>query len=329
MNYNKLGFGGIPLQKTSILEAKNVINYALDNGINFFDSARGYTISEELIGSSIEGKRDKCFLATKSMSRDYDKMKEDVLISLANFKTDFIDLYQLHNVKNMDELKLIFSKNGSYRALEEFKSKNIIRNIGITSHSISFLNELLDSPYAFYFYSIQAPFNFIEDDTLDLFKKAKSKGIVTIAMKPLAGGVIDNASVAIKYLTNVKELDVLIPGMYSISEVKENLDAFNNPLLSADDYLYIVKTRNENKGVFCHRCSYCMPCSVGIDIPGIFTLEKYYNNYNLKEWAITRYFSSKVLASECINCKKCIARCPYQIDIPSKLKYIKELFENK
>lgn len=322
---NKIGFGGIPIQRVTKDEAKDLVIEAVNAGVNFFDTARGYTCSEEYLGNGLALLRDKVYIATKSMSRTYEAMKKDIEISLSNLQTSYLDLYQFHNVKNIDEWNIIISDDGAMKALLEAKEKGIILHIGVTSHSKDFLDWLLDSKYCDLIETIQYPLNFLEEEGIDLFFKAQSKNIGTIAMKPLGGGMIDNAEVAIKYLLRQDCLSVLIPGMGSIEELKINVN------VKADDFTneeleYIKKLKKEMAKEFCHRCGYCLPCTKGIDIPGVFTLEKYYQRYGLKDWAITRYNALKSKADSCINCGACLKRCPYQLNIPKKLAEIAKLF---
>lgn len=332
LSVNPIGFGGIPIQKVTKEVAKDIVMEAVNRNVNFFDSARGYTCSEEYLGYALEGNREKVILATKSMSRTYDKMKEDIEISLNNFKTDYIDLYQCHNVSKLEDFNLLISDNGAYKALKEAKETGKIGHIGITSHSLDFLNYLLDSEYAELFETIQFPYNFIEPEAKELFAKANKLGIGTIAMKPLGGGAIDDAKVALKYLLSDDNLSVAIPGMGSTSEVIQNTSVIQDINitkieLEIPEIEYIEKLKEEMKGNFCHRCGYCMPCTKGIDIPSIFTLEKYFVKYDLKDWAITRYKNMKAKITDCINCNKCVKKCPYNIDIPTKLKEINKMFE--
>ena len=325
---NRIGLGGIPIQRVTKEEAIEIIRCAIGKGVNFIDSARGYTCSEEYIGEAAKEYRKDVIIATKSMARTYEQMKKDIEISLNNFQTDYIDLYQMHNVKNHDEFMKILADDGAYKALLEAKAEGKIRHIGITAHSQDLLKLLLNSEYVNKIETIQFPFNFVENDGLELLRLAKQKGIGTIAMKPLAGGAIDKGSVALKWLMNVPELDVAIPGMGSIDEVND-IFSFDSCALNEEEHMYIAKLRKDLDGKFCHRCGYCLPCTKGIDIPGTMTLERYYLYYNLKEWAVTRYFNAKVLPSACINCGACVKRCPYNLDIPKKMKDITKLFENK
>ena len=323
MLVNPVGLGGIPIQRVSKEDAKNIILRAIELGCNFIDSAKAYTCSEEYIGYAIKGVREKVYLATKSMALTYEKMKEDINDSLEKFGVEYIDLYQVHNCKNWNQFKTIYE--GAYIALKEEKDQGKIKHIGITSHSLNFVSELLDSEYANLFETIQIPYNFIEYDSKEIIKKAALLGKGTIAMKPLGGGEIEKGNVAIKYLCNDKYLSVIIPGAGSIKEVNENYTITDYKLTDLD-LKYIEEKRSKIKGTFCHRCGYCLPCSVGIDIPTIFTYEKYYIDYDLKDWAKLRYSTSKVDASACINCGACIKRCPYGIDIPKRMEKIKKLF---
>ena len=321
MLINRVGFGGIPVQRISKEEASVVIKYAINKGVNFIDTARGYTCSEEYIGYAVENvERNKYYIATKSMARTYDGMKEDILKSLDNLKCGYIDLYQIHNLTSEKDLETVL--NGAYKALIDAKEKGLIKHIGITSHNYEFLYDVLDKNL---FETIQFPYNIVERKSESLFEKAHNMGIGTICMKPLAGGAIDKGSVAIKYLLNDENVDVIIPGMALVSEVDENIS------VTACEYTkeekeYIERIINELDGDFCRRCGYCAPCTVGINIASCFLFEGYYRRYNLKGWAKNRYNSMDKFASDCIECGACVKRCPYGLDIPKKLKSVKEVF---
>ncbi|MTN35304.1 aldo/keto reductase, partial [Turicibacter sanguinis] len=157
LKINRIGFGGIPIQRVTQQDTNKIIDELIKQGINFIDSARGYTVSEEYIGNAIEGKRDNFILASKSMSRTYEDMLKDVDITLKNFKTDYIDLYQLHNVKS-DEYENIFNDNMAYKALLDGKSQGKIKNIGITSHSIDTIKKAVRDEK---FDTIQFPYNIV------------------------------------------------------------------------------------------------------------------------------------------------------------------------
>ncbi|CEN90372.1 aldo/keto reductase [Paraclostridium sordellii] len=320
LKINRIGFGGIPIQRVTQQDTNKIIDELINQGINFIDSARGYTVSEEYIGNAIEGKRDNFILASKSMSRTYEDMLKDVDITLKNFKTDYIDLYQLHNVKS-DEYENIFNDNMAYKALLDCKSQGKIKNIGITSHSIDTIKKAVRDEK---FDTIQFPYNIVEDQADEIFREAHKRNIGIIVMKPLAGGSINNAKLAIKYILSKEYIDVVIPGMDSVDQVLENISVLENLDIDKEDELKIEDIRNQLGNRFCRRCEYCMPCPVGINIPMNFLLEGYYSRYNLKEWSKERYNSLDIKASDCVECGKCESKCPYDLPIREMLKEVTE-----
>ena len=323
MKIKRVGFGGIPIQRITQEDTNLVIDELEKNGINFIDTARGYTVSEEYIGNSLVGRRQKFYIATKSMSRDYEGMKKDIEISLKNLKTDYIDLYQLHNVK-IEEYETIFNEDKAFRALLEAQKEGKIKYIGITSHSIETIEKAIEDGK---FDTIQFPYNIVEDQADEAFKKAHEKGIGIIVMKPLAGGALDDATLAIKYILSKEYIDVAIPGMDSIKQVKENVDVLNDLDLTEEDKEKIDNIRATLGGKFCRRCEYCLPCPLGVNIPQNFLLEGYYTRYNLKEWSKERYDSLEGKASRCIACGKCETKCPYELPIIEMLKNVCEKLE--
>lgn len=317
---SKIGFGGIPIQKVDSLMAGKIVDELVRRGVNYIDSARGYKNSEKLIGEAIARRRDKFILATKSMAKTYIDMAKDIEISLSNFKTDYIDIYQLHN-PSMDSLKVIMGEGGALKALLEAKEKGKIGHIGITSHSLDVLNSVIDLGI---FESVMYPFNIVEVQGRSFFKKCKEKGILTIAMKPMAGGALDDKNLALKFLLN-EDIDIIIPGMGSVEEVIENC-SINNTKLSKEELEEIDTLQKTFGNDFCRRCGYCQPCTKGIDIANCFVFEGYYKRYDLKDWAKERYESLKSHASDCVECGKCMERCPYKLNIIEKLKGVKETF---
>lgn len=319
-----VGFGGIPVQRISSSEAKKVLIYAEDKGINFVDSARGYSVSEEFIGNALEGRRDKWIIATKSMSRDYESMIRDVNISLTNLKTSYIDLYQFHNIRTMDEYNKVMGQNGAYEALYEMKVKGIVKHIGLTSHSADILKMAIESGK---FETIMFPYNIIERQGESVFKRAQELGIGVIAMKPLAGGALDDGELSMKFILSNKNITTAIPGMADTNEVDINAAAgCNIEPLTEEEKARMDKTARELGSEFCRRCGYCAPCTQGIDIPGIMVLKAYKERYNLGGWAEERYFANKKRAKDCTECGACEKRCPYELPIRKMMKNISKCF---
>ena len=314
---SRIGMGGIPIQRDNRDNAYNVIKEAYLSGINFFDTAKAYTVSEEFLGLAFKkleeeypGFRKSIVIASKSMSLTYEGMMKDILDSIEKMGCGYIDLYQFHNVQPGRDY------SGARKAIIEAKGKGLIHHIGVTSHNGDYLKELLDDEL---FETIQYPFNIVERQGKELFRKANELNIGVIGMKPLAGGAIDDGVTAIKYIVNQDFVVIPIPGMGSVEEVRQNAKAVDEAL--TDKELEKIKEYQATlDGDFCRRCGYCKPCTKEIDIPFVFLCEGYYRRYNLKEWAIERYSTIKVKASECIECGACESRCPYKLPIIKKLK---------
>ena len=323
LEVSKLGFGGIPIQKVSVETVKDIMEAMLHNGINYIDTARGYTISEELIGEAIEGKRNKFILATKSMSRTKDGIKADIETSLKNLRTDYIDLYQIHNPSKA-EFEQVLAEGGALEGLMEAKAEGKIGHIGFTTHSLELFEEALELEWV---ETIMFPYNIVENQGDELIKKCKEKNIGFIVMKPLAGGAIEDGELALRFICANPDISVVIPGMASVEEVEQNLKASENKEpLTEEEHAKMEAVRKELGNNFCRRCNYCAPCTKGINISGVFLMQGYLDRYGLEDWARTRYDAFAAKASDCIGCGVCETRCPYNLPIRDMLKEAAQRF---
>ena len=327
MEVSLIGLGGIPIQRVNEEEAVNIILECKKQGINFIDTARGYTVSEEYIGRGLKAAgRDNFYIATKAMCYDYDTMKRSVRESLNALDIDYIDLYQIHSVGTKVQLETSLSEKGALKALMEAKEEGLIKHIGITGHVREILIQALDSNE---FETVQFPFNPVEPQGTELFLKALKKGMGTIAMKPMAGGAFDNPLLSLKYIVNSGLISLAIPGMDSVDQVIENARAGIKGQPLTEEEKEIINREVESLGSeFCRRCGYCKPCPEGIDIPNIFTFENYVLRYNMPEYGKLRYDSLPVKADECVRCRKCERKCPYNLPIVNKLKHAVETFKS-
>ena len=322
-----IGFGGIPVQRITKEEAIKVIERAEELGINFIDTARGYGISEVFIGEALKGRREKWIIASKTMARDKATMKTEIDISLNNLNTDYIDLYQFHNVRTMEDYEKILSENGAYAALQEAKLVEKVRHIGITSHSIDVLKIAVESHK---FDTIMYPYNIVETQADELFKRASELNIGVIAMKPMAGGALTDGTIAMKFVLENKCVTIAIPGMASIKEVEENSKVGNNFLpLTIEEREKATKDASELGEEFCRRCGYCAPCPQEIDIPTVFVVSGYKERYDLATWAEERYHAMKKTAKDCVECGACEEKCPYNLPIRKMLKVVKKTFNEE
>lgn len=323
LKISRLGFGGIPIQRVDAKITEDIVSFLEKQGINFIDTARGYTVSEEYLGKALVGKREKFILATKSMARTKEAMEKDIEISLNNLRTDYIDLYQVHN-PTPEQLKQVAAPGGALEALQEAKSNGKIGHIGVTAHSLEVFSLALSFEWV---ETVMFPYNIVETQGEELIRKCKEKNVGFICMKPLAGGAIDNHELAIRFTLSNPSVDTVIPGMASVQEAQSNLKAAQNTSpLSDKEQSECDKIIKELGTNFCRRCNYCQPCTAGISIYSMFLMEGYYTRYKLEDWAKSRYYAFDKTASDCVDCGLCEERCPYNLPIRKMLKTVAERF---
>lgn len=320
---SRMGFGGIPIQRIDAEGTKVLMQQLMEAGVNYIDTARGYTVSEEYLGYALEGIRDKFVLATKSMARTKDAMAADIETSLKNLRTDYIDLYQVHN-PCMEQFEQVIAEGGALEALLEAKAAGKIGHIGLTGHSKELFARALEQDWVETF---MFPYNIVENQGEELMKKCAEKNIGFIDMKPLAGGAIENATLALRYICANPDVTVVIPGMADPSELEENIKACSDSSpLTEEEQQEMETVRKELGTTFCRRCNYCAPCTVGINIPSVFLFEGYVKRYNLRDWASERYASLSATASDCVECGECEERCPYHLPIREMMKKSAKVF---
>ena len=323
LKISRMGFGGIPIQKIDKEGTKALIRKLMDAGVNYIDTARGYTVSEEYLGYALEGVREHFVLATKSMARTKEAMEKDIATSMEKLRTDYIDLYQIHN-PNAKDLEQVMAPGGALEALQEAKAQGKIGHIGVTLHSADLFWQAVEYDWA---ETIMFPYNIVETQAEDLIAQCAEKNIGFVCMKPLAGGAIDDATTALRFIASNPNVTVIIPGMAEEKEIDQNVEAIANtaPLTDAEQ-AKIAEIRQSLGTNFCRRCNYCAPCTVGISIPAMFLFEGYYTRYHLEDWAKARYATVAKTASDCIGCGECETRCPYNLPIREMLKNVEKVF---
>lgn len=325
LSISRVGFGGIPIQKNDAYSSRALIRFLVEQGVNYIDTARGYTVSEELIGTAMAelGVRDKFVLATKSMARDREGMARDIDISLDNLRTNHIELYQVHN-PTVEQFEKVLEPGGALEALFEAKEAGKIGHIGVTTHSLVVFERALELDWV---ETIMFPYNIVETQGEELIARCREKNVGFIAMKPLAGGAIEDARLAMRFICSNPAVSVVIPGMYCEREVSENVEASSDCTeLTAQEMEDVAKVRAELGTNFCRRCNYCAPCTVGIPISNVFLFGGYLERYGLENWARARYATLPVKASACVECGACETRCPYELPIRNMLKKYAKAF---
>ena len=324
LRISRMGLGGIPVQRIDAEGTKALVHRLHAEGVNFIDTARAYTVSEEYLGYALEGIRQDFVLATKSMARTKEAMAKDIDLSLQKLRTDYIDLYQIHNPSPAD-LERVQAPGGALEALLEARQAGKIGHIGITLHPVELFDQVLLLDWV---ETIMFPYNLVETQAQAQIRACGERNIGFIAMKPLAGGAIDDATLALRFICQNPDVTVVIPGMATQQELEQNIAAVSDSAaLTAQEQTAIQAVRDTLGSQFCCRCNYCAPCTAGISIYTMFLLEGYYNRYNLKDWATARYNATEKKASDCIGCGICETRCPYNLPIRQMLKQVENIFE--
>ncbi len=324
-----LGFGGIPIQRASEEEAVRVVRRCYEMGVNYFDTARAYTVSEERIGKALEDVRDKVFIASKSVQRTRDGVEKDLQTSLNNLRTSWIDVYQLHNVATEEDWARVKASGGALEALYEARKLGKIRHLGITSHNPGLVEKIVEEGI---FETVLIPYNYLATMPGEtLLPRCRKLKVGTIIMKPLGGGAFSNIGVALKFLLNDKNVDLIIPGMMSIREVEENIAIASGPhMLSKSELKVIEKDGKELGEQYCRGCDYCQPCPQGIPIS--FVLRTETQALRRMGWSPqndAQLQKAREVVPTCLKCGTCESRCPYHLPIRELLPVKLESLEKR
>ena len=313
LEVNKNGFGALPIQRCDMETSVEILRKAYDNGIDFYDTAHFYTDSEEKIGNAFEDiDRESFYLASKSGAETVDEFWSDLKTSLERMKTDYLDLYQFHNISFVPK-----ADDDLYKAMLEAKEKGMIRHIGITTHKITFAHEAIESGL---YETLQYPFSYLSgEEEIELVEKCRQLDVGFIAMKAMGGGLISNSKASFAFLN---QFDNVLPiwGIQKISELDEFLSYDENTTLDDELKKAIEQDKNELGENFCRGCGYCMPCPEEINVSLCARMSLWIRRFptepNMDER--TQGIMKKTL--DCTECYSCVDKCPYELDIPELLK---------
>ena len=312
---NKNGFGALPVQRVSDEEAVRLLRKAYEGGMTYFDTARYYTDSEHKLGLAFEGMREKIFIATKTGATTPEDFWKELGISLANLRTDYIDVYQFHNPVFCPKPG---DGSGLYECMLEAKAQGKIRHIGVTSHKLDVAKECIESGL---YETLQFPFSYISTEKeLELVRMCKEHNMGFIAMKGLAGGLINNSRAAFAFMT---QFDHVLPiwGIQKMSELEEWLSYMDQPPALDDEILsFIEKEKSELIGDFCRGCGYCMPCPAGILINNCARMSLMVRRAPSKAWLNETWQENMKKIEGCLHCNQCMKKCPYQLNTPELLQ---------
>lgn len=353
-----LGYGCMRFTKKGnaidIDKAEKELMRALELGVNYLDTAYIYPGNEVAVGEILARNncRDQVMIATKLpqyLIKSEKAMDKYFHEQLERLQTDYIDYYLMHmltDVAAWEKLK----KLGIETWIQEQKKAGRIKNIGFSYHGNTemFIEILNDYDWDF----CQIQYNYMDEHTQagrKGLKEAAKKGIPVIIMEPLRGGKLVNllpesgkkkitshkrgwsaAEWALRWLWQQPEVTCILSGMNSVEMVEENCriaEQVQVEEFTEDDYALIEQVKEEihkTLKVGCTECRYCVPCPMGIDIPGTF---RCYNHLYTEKRSSARIEYLQTIAlqkemsdvSKCIKCGKCQSHCPQHIEIPKKL----------
>ncbi|KYH39892.1 MAG: aldo/keto reductase [Candidatus Bathyarchaeota archaeon B63] len=352
-----IGFGTIKFPQIDPKQASEAINRALDLGINFIDTARNYGDSERKIGLAIRGRREECYIATKTSSRTYEGAMRDLETSLKELQTDYIDLWQLHNICDMKRWREVTAPGGALEAAREAKEEGKVRHIGISSHRA--LDVMKEAIRCGDFETIMVLYNPLDEENTghEIIPLAQRHNIGVIAMKPLSGGTLalplsdeererNHRSSGgewfdpivrgcLRFIISNPAVSTVIPGMRFTWEVEENVKSADMPPMTQEEKDALIRGIGKLRKTYkysqeCLRCGYCLDaCPQNIQIPEVFRAVYVYRAYpeETRYMGLEIYQSLAVSPEECIECRSCVERCPAGIEIPERLKEAAEFFK--
>ena len=308
-------FGCLPIQRDSKEVAVRLLREAYEGGMRFFDTARAYTDSEEKVGEAFDGMRDQIFIATKTHAKTPDGFWKDLETSLKLLRTDYIDIYQLHMAPQCYRPG---DGTGMYECLVKAKEQGLIRHIGITAHKLMVAQEIVESGL---YETLQYPFSYLSSEKeIALVSACREADMGFICMKALAGGLITRSDAAMAYMS---QFDGLVPiwGIQREKELREWLSYMDRTPSMTDEIAdYIKKEQDELSGSFCRGCGYCLPCPQGIEINNCARMSLMLRRAPSKAWLSEEYQAKMAKIENCINCRQCVKRCPYELDTPELLR---------
>ena len=308
-------FGALPIQRVSQETAVHLLRKAYDGGMRYFDTARAYSDSEIKVGAAFAGMRDRIILATKTAAKTPTDFWKDLEASLRNLRTETIDIYQFHMVNQCWRPD---DGSGMYECMLEAKRQGKIRHICVTAHKIGVAEECVESGL---YETLQFPFSYLSSEKeLALVRKCRERQVGFIAMKGLAGGLITRSDAAMAFLA---QYDNVLPiwGVQREKELDEWLSYMDRtPVMTDEIRAFIEKERSELSGSFCRGCGSCLPCPAGIEINNCARMSLMLRRAPSQSWLSEHWQTEMKKIENCIHCRACASRCPYELDTPELLR---------
>jgi len=314
LEVSRVGIGGIPLTRPALADAVALVRRALDLGVNLIDTAVGYSDSEVRIGRGIRCRRSEVILATKTPARDRDEAMKHLETSLKRLGTDYLDIWQMHGLTRREDYERVMGPGGAYEAAIQAREQGKIRFVDFSGHSVDQAAEITATGA---FDTVQYQLNFISrEGAAKLVGVARQHNIGFMAMKPFAGGMIQDARLAIKYLLQFDNV-VPVPGIEKPGQIEEIVRIVEGRhQLTAAEQQAIDEIRSQTDDRFCRQCQYCMPCPQGVDIAALMYLVRLWHLWPKERVLGWQWLTNAVAgSSNCTGCGQCEPKCPYSLPI--------------
>jgi len=350
LEVSQSGFGAIKLPEEDEETCAEALNAALDLGINFIDTARNYKDSEAKIGRAVSHRRAEFYLATKSYARTRSDLRRELETSLAELRTDYLDLYQLHSVSNEDAWRQVTAPDGALAEVRRAQDEGLVRHVGITIHR--HLGVMEKAVRSGEFETVMLCYSVLDTEHVgpDILPLVQESGLGLIVMKSLSGGMLVSqgfeegrrageedplVTACLRYVLSHPAVSCVIPGMRNVHEVRQNVRVGETFVpMTPEEKADLIRRIGEKRGAFrygqvCLQCGYCQPCPQGINIPAVFRAQMVVESYpdDLKALGYDTYDALAVKPDACEACGECVAKCPAGLDIPERLKEAVRLLE--
>ena len=323
-------------KKISVPESDKLLNAMLDMGINYYETARVYKNSEEMLGRVLPKRRDEIFISSKTIKKSKKGALQDIEVSLANLKTDYIDMYMLHDISSLMEYEKAMGKDGALEGIKQAQKEGKIRFIGLTGHSVQAHRAAIATGE---FEVLLMPYNIVARENERVMNLAAEKNIAVMIMKPMAfGGLLkcnadDSAQIqekfspeeCLRFVLSHPGVTLAIPGMNTIDILKENLAiaASFKPLTEGEQNALIAKAERLAGGI----CGLCRdkPCDKACpqDVPVSFLVSnrQYANRfvYDTRRQG-DLYAVMQRSYFDCDNCGECEKVCPKNLETGKEVK---------
>ena len=318
-----IGFGGIPIRRPDTDEAVELYRLGMDRGITFYDAARAYVRCEERLGMALQGRRrEDVVICSRDLSHTKAEMAAAIDTSLQTLGTDYVDIYQCHELHQPQDLEECLAPGGALEALDEAREAGKIRFIGMTSHNPDVIMSGLETGLMDV---ILIMLNYVNRRMVeDVLPRAKADNVGVVVLKPLGGCLLAaHADLALRWVLSQDGVHTTIPGMWRRFEVEANAmvgDAFEP--LSEEEHRVLDEMREAKVPQFCRLCYRHHTCPKGVEISRLMIMDLLYQRHGIEEALERNWDADLQRVEECFTCESrdaCRASCGFGIDIPNVL----------